>query len=535
MAEHLNGLLDRSEPTMFDERPAVNADDPRALSAANSAVLQGVLDHHGAINLVKRLSESLAERDAHITALQRLCEEYKVPSDRVADTASRVRQAERRRLSLSAASEDLAPSRGTQSESSTVDSAPKSLTVGGTVRGITRLFGGVPRRRDLGQRSITPSSSRSPSVGGTVKRRESKPTREPVEMQAQHDPDDLPPTLTDDSQDPQEAEWNRFILRLNNARQQGGEQEAQGTLLGAGRFGREGSAGRAKMETLNRLIVGGIPNRLRHPIWMELSNTYAIMSPDEYRHFLAEGESEDPLEIDAILKDVPRTLTEQFDYYVDKGHDKLKRLLIAFIAKYKGLGYTQGLNMIAGHLLLAIPAEDDAFWVLCNMVDNFFPAGYFSRDAPMHGALADNVVLRSYVRELMPKVDEKLTELEIDAASTFQPGWHLAALANRLPKNALQRVWDIWLCLPRQQTFLFNVVLAMIKLRADEILALESSGEYNAFDWRVADEPAKVDELIRTALMLRKKLDGDQITQRREAETKKMRRSSSIHALYSAD
>ena len=173
MAEHLNGLLDRSEPTMFDERPPVNADDPRALSAANSAVLQGVLDHHGAINLVKRLSESLAERDAHITALQRLCEEYKVPSDRVADAASRVRQAERRRLSLSAASEDLAPSQGTQSESSvshqatslfpvtitddvlqTVDSAPKSITVGGTVRGITRLFGGVPRRRDLGQRSM---------------------------------------------------------------------------------------------------------------------------------------------------------------------------------------------------------------------------------------------------------------------------------------------------------------------------------------------------------------------------------------------
>lgn len=105
---------------MFDERPAVNADDPRALSAATSTVLQGVLDHHGAINLVKRLSETLAERDAHITALQRLCEEYKVPKDRVADAANRVKQAERRRLSLSAASEDLVPSGsgGTQSESS---------------------------------------------------------------------------------------------------------------------------------------------------------------------------------------------------------------------------------------------------------------------------------------------------------------------------------------------------------------------------------------------------------------------------------
>ncbi|KAM0717347.1 hypothetical protein Q7P37_007199 [Cladosporium fusiforme] len=567
MAEHMYGLLDRSEPTMFDERPAVNADDPRALSAADSAVLQGVLDHHGAINLVKRLSEALAERDAHITALQRLCEEYKVPKDRITDAASRVKQAERRRLSLSAASEDLAPSGGTQSESSTIETVPKPTTVGGTVRGLTRLFGGVPRKRDPGQRSITPSSSRSASIapkpkdrtasidsrsidaqsqdsvswtttlfsGGTVKRRESKAPREPVEMQAQHDPDDLPPTLTENSQDPQEAEWNRFIVRLNNARQQGGEQEAQGTLLGAARFGREGNAGRAKMETLNRLIVGGIPNRLRHPIWMELSNTYALMSPDEYRHYLSQGENEDALEIDAILKDVPRTLTEQFDYYVDKGHDKLKRLLVAFVAKYKGLGYTQGLNMIAGHLLLAIPAEEDAFWVLCNMVDHFFPTDYFSRDAPMHGALADNAVLRSYVRELLPKVDEKLSELDIDAAATFQPGWHLTALANRLPRTALQRVWDIWLCLPRQKTFLFNVVLAMMKLRADEILALGSSAEYNAFDWRVPDEAGRIDELVRAALMLRKKVDGEQVALRREAEMKRLRRSSSTHALYSPD
>lgn len=392
----------------------------------------------------------------------------------------------------------------------------------------------------IDNRSIDAQSQDSASwtgifTGGTIKRRESKPPREPVEMQAQHDPDDLPPTLTENSQDPQEAEWNRFILRLNNARKQGGQQEAQGTLLGAARFGREGSAGRAKMETLHRLIIGGIPNRLRHPIWMELSHTYAIMSPDEYRHYLAEGEREDPVEIDAILKDVPRTLTEQFDYYVDKGHDKLKRLLIAFIAKYKGLGYTQGLNMIAGHLLLAIPAEEDAFWVLCNMVDHFFPPGYFSRDAPMHGALADNAVLRGYVRELMPRLDEKLSELDIDAAATFQPGWHLAALANRLPRTALQRVWDVWLCLPRAQTFLFNVVLAMMKLRADEILALESGAEYNALDWRVPDEPGKIDELLRTALLLRKKVDGEQVAQRREAETKKLRRSSSTHALYSRD
>ena len=115
----LYGLLDHGEaPTIFDEGPSVGIDDPRALSAANHAVLESVIDHHGASNLVKRLSEALAQRDAHITALQRLCEEYKVPKERITDAADRVKQAERRRLSLSAASEDLAPSAGNSSEAS---------------------------------------------------------------------------------------------------------------------------------------------------------------------------------------------------------------------------------------------------------------------------------------------------------------------------------------------------------------------------------------------------------------------------------
>jgi hypothetical protein len=36
----------------------------------------------------------------------------------------------------------------------TVDMTPITMTMGGTVRGITRLFGGAPRKRDPGQRSL---------------------------------------------------------------------------------------------------------------------------------------------------------------------------------------------------------------------------------------------------------------------------------------------------------------------------------------------------------------------------------------------
>ena len=116
-SQPLDDLLEGSGPSMFDDNAAVDASDPQTLSAASTDVIRSIIDHHGAVELVRRLSTMLAERDAHITALTRLAEEYKIPRGRINDTASRVKQAERRRLSLATASEDLAPSSGLGSES----------------------------------------------------------------------------------------------------------------------------------------------------------------------------------------------------------------------------------------------------------------------------------------------------------------------------------------------------------------------------------------------------------------------------------
>jgi len=105
----LDGLLDTSGPSIFDDESCQNASNAQNLSAAPSEVLQSVIDHQGAVYLVRRLARLLAERDAHITALTRLAEEYKIPSESIADTASRTKQTEQRRLALTtAANEDLA-------------------------------------------------------------------------------------------------------------------------------------------------------------------------------------------------------------------------------------------------------------------------------------------------------------------------------------------------------------------------------------------------------------------------------------------
>lgn len=103
----LQSLLDHAEPSMFDESRHPDMDSsPQSLSGAPAHVIQDVIDHQGAVKLVRRLASLLAERDAHITALTRLAEEYKVPIDRISAAASRVRQAEERRLALQIATDE---------------------------------------------------------------------------------------------------------------------------------------------------------------------------------------------------------------------------------------------------------------------------------------------------------------------------------------------------------------------------------------------------------------------------------------------
>jgi hypothetical protein len=219
---------------------------------------------------------------------------------------------------------------------------------------------------------------------------------------------------------------------------------------------------------------------------MELSHATTIIRPDAYQTLLSEASSSTTTnsadEMDAILKDVPRTLTSKYDFYAERGHDRLKRVLVAFCHKYPGLGYTQGLNMIAGYILLAIPEESDAFWLLCTLIDDFFPTDYFSREEGLRGPLADNIVLRAYIRDLFPKLSDHLAALEIPPEQTVPLNWFLTAFTAVLPAEALLRVWDVWLCLPDLRVSgLFHIALALLSIHAKRLCQCPTASDYYAY------------------------------------------------------
>jgi hypothetical protein len=94
-------------------------------------------------------------------------------------------------------------------------------------------------------------------------------------------------------------------------------------------------------------------------------------------------------------------------------------------------------------LLICVTSED-VFWLLCAIVDKIMPSGYFDRG--LRSSRADQAVLRSFVSEVLPKLDAKLEELGVELeACTFQ--WFLSLYSAVVSAEPLFRIWDVVLCL----------------------------------------------------------------------------------------
>src|SRR2546423_1183321 len=126
------------------------------------------------------------------------------------------------------------------------------------------------------------------------------------------------------------------------------------------------------------------------------------------------------------------------------GMAKLSEILKAYSLHNPAVGYCQGMNLITGSLLLICVTSEDVFWLLCAIVDKIMPSGYFDRG--LRSSRADQAVLRSYVSEVLPKLDAKLDELGVELeACTFQ--WFLSLYSAVVSAEPLFRILDVVLCL----------------------------------------------------------------------------------------
>ncbi|GAM88558.1 hypothetical protein ANO11243_065920 [Dothideomycetidae sp. 11243] len=273
-----------------------------------------------------------------------------------------------------------------------------------------------------------------------------------------------------------------------------------------------------------RLVMNGIPMSMRAQIYTSIALETLQPAPDEYRNLVtASATSVDPALRAEIEDDVPRTLpnnvffrppqSAENDSYVpkkpgsrsrngiiagpeSKGRAALRELLLAFLARRPEIGYCQGMNLIAGYLLLCLPTTESAFWVFVYLIEHPLSDIYF--DATLRGASIEICVLRSFIDELVPRLGRKLATESVEARESAPYNWFLTAYASALSVEAVYRVWDVLLGLPPPAVksgkksaigstgFLIRLGVGLCKAFEDDMLALDSGFEVRGFMDRMA-------------------------------------------------
>ena len=354
--------------------------------------------------------------------------------------------------------------------------------------------------------------------------------------------------LHDSLQRERTIRWNEFLRKVRAERQREGElanapdgrldlrlmPEAtltDGEVIGVAGLGNKGRIGRAKWKEFKQLVLNGIPVTYRAKVWAECSGASALRTPGYYDDLVKNG-TDDPVIVGQIAMDINRTLTDNVFFRDGPGVTKLNEVLIAYSRRNPSIGYCQGMNLIAGSLLLIMPTAEDAFWLLTSMIENILPANYY--DDSLLASRADQQVLRQYVSQILPRLSNHLDSLNIELeAFTFQ--WFLSVFTGCLCAEALFRVWDVVLCTNDGSTFLFQVALALLSLNEKALLECKTpAGVYSYINQQMTNHAISIDGLIHASEALKKVVTRAEIEERRaqviqhEKETMRKRAEMTI-------
>ncbi|XP_075865721.1 growth hormone-regulated TBC protein 1 isoform X3 [Microcebus murinus] len=146
----------------------------------------------------------------------------------------------------------------------------------------------------------------------------------------------------------------------------------------------------------------------------------------------------------------------------------LFNVLVAFGRHNRGVGYCQGMNFIAGYLILVTRDEEESFWLLDALVGRILPDYY---GPGMLGLKTDQEVLGDLVRAKLPAVGALLDRHGVLWALLVSR-WFICLFVDVLPVETVLRIWD---CLFNEGSkIIFRVALTLIKQHQALILEATS-------------------------------------------------------------
>lgn len=276
-------------------------------------------------------------------------------------------------------------------------------------------------------------------------------------------------------------------------------------------------------EELECLVQGGVPMALRGELWQAFVGVKARRIEKYYQNLLDSDTKNDNIlenqisqtengsngsktsSVESVIcipekwkgqiqKDLPRTFPGH-PALDDDGRNALRRLLTAYARHNPSVGYCQAMNFFAGLLLLLMP-EENAFWALMGILDDYFE-GYYSEE--MIESQVDQLVFEELVRERFPKLVNHLDYLGVQVAWVSGP-WFLSIFMNMLPWESVLRVWDV-LLFQGNRVMLFQTALALMELYGPALVTTKDAGDAITLLQSLAGSTFDSSQLVLTACM----------------------------------
>ncbi|CAA0814476.1 Ypt/Rab-GAP domain of gyp1p superfamily protein [Striga hermonthica] len=268
-------------------------------------------------------------------------------------------------------------------------------------------------------------------------------------------------------------------------------------------------------QELECLVQGGVPMELRGELWQAFVGVRARRVENYYQNLLSpdnnvekknteSGDKNHEPNVESVRipekwktqieKDLPRTFPGHPALDED-GRNALRRLLTAYARHNPSVGYCQAMNFFAGLLLLLMP-EENAFWTLIGILDDYFD-GYYTEE--MIESQVDQLVLEELVRERFPKLVNHLDYLGVQVAWVTGP-WLLTIFVNMLPWESVLRVWDV-LLFEGNRVMLFRTALALMELYGPALVTTKDAGDAVTLLQSLAGSTFDSSQLVLTACM----------------------------------
>ncbi|XWS75079.1 hypothetical protein CRYUN_Cryun01aG0054300 [Craigia yunnanensis] len=295
-------------------------------------------------------------------------------------------------------------------------------------------------------------------------------------------------------------------------------------------------------DELEVLVRGGVPMALRGELWQAFVGVRTRRVDNYYQDLLANetnsgnNTEQQSFQSDCkgsttesicgpekwkgqIEKDLPRTFPGH-PALDDDGRNALRRLLTAYARHNPSVGYCQAMNFFAALLLLLMP-EENAFWALMGIIDDYFD-GYYSEE--MIESQVDQLVFEELVRERFPKLVNHLDYLGVEVAWVTGP-WFLSIFMNMLPWESVLRVWDV-LLFEGNRVMLFRTALALMELYGPALVTTKDAGDAVTLLQSLAGSTFDSSQLVLTACM-----GYQNVNEKRLHELREKHRSAVIAAV----